>query len=111
MNHIEFREAFQKIISHNAQMRLIQEKLKEVTRWDKNGSHEKWIKLYYDQNKELKENFKKMLCGRSLDEWRRHSQLISNIKSRMNGSRDENNKLNHKRRLEALQFELKTPKP
>lgn len=73
----------------------ITDKAKGITmlhRWDKNGSHEAAIKKAVDRLAELKAQYKKLLLGKSYEDWKTFSKKLSACKTKLKASVNKKDK-------------------
>lgn len=89
----KFKQQFQKIVYANSEVISSTNRIKQLSTWDKNGSHEKAIIKEINLRKELKERLNKLLEGKSYEEWRLASKQLTTLKSRLKKSTLQKDKL------------------
>lgn len=83
MESDKFKQQFQKIVYANSEVVSSNNRIKQLSAWDKNGSHEKAIIKEIELRNKLKENLRKLLDGRSYDDWRLTSRQLTTLKGRL----------------------------
>lgn len=82
-DHEIFRDEFRSIIYQRSQLSAAICRIKEYSRFDKNGSHANAIRKTMDQAKEIERIIDEKLKGKSYDQWREFSKKLTAISSKV----------------------------
>lgn len=78
-----FRKKFQQIVYKKGLIKVSEDKIKCLSRWDKNGSHQKAINEEIERLKIHRKEFKDSMIGKNYEEWKKISIRLSALKFRM----------------------------
>ena len=84
----KFREEFKKIAWLRGEVTEVETRIKMMTRWDKNGSHENALQNALQRRDEIKKDINAMLKGRNYDDWKLLSKKITIITGRVKRAKE-----------------------
>lgn len=104
MKHEDFKTHFQKIVFANSEVISSKNRIKQLSQWDKNGSHEKAILNEINRRKDLKEKLNNLLNGKTYNDWRDASIQLTKLKSRLKKQHSQKQKLENEINILTLDF-------
>ena len=82
-----FKREFKSVVYHKGQVSLATHYIRQLSHYDRNGSHSEAIKKYLLLRDEKRKHFAELLKGKTYDEWKVLRSIISKLESRIkNGS-------------------------
>lgn len=75
----ELQKLWRKIVNTKGRIHKEERYLKKLMRWDKNGSHNTTITKQVDSINLLKSHLKRMLAGKTYEEWKEMMDKLGNI--------------------------------
>lgn len=98
----EFRTKFQRIVFIKSEIKTVAAHLTKLHTWDKNDSHKKAIEIDLTKLDEFKVTYKERLEGKTYEEWKNFSHLISQLNNKIQRSKNDATKSKWKNELEKL---------
>ena len=102
-----FRRNFKSIVWKKGQLTDANNKIKQLSRWDKDGSHTSAIKKQIAERDKQKQRLESMLNGKTYDEWKEFSKKLSSLVGK--NKRASEQKLRTEKELNNLTFTLSLP--
>jgi NAD+--asparagine ADP-ribosyltransferase len=84
----QFKLTFKQIVYQKGKITECNNRIRQLTKWDKNGSHKEAILRAIGKRDEQKKIVEEMLKGLSYDDWKSLSKRISYCCQKLKGSRD-----------------------
>lgn len=97
-----FRYTFKRIVYHKGRVVEENNKIKQLTRFDRNGSHTNAINRAIEKRNQERDKLNALLEGKTYDEWLEFSKKLSAINSGLKSS--IRNKELFKEKLNRIEF-------
>lgn len=80
----KFKADFKSLVYTKGMVTEANNKIKQLSRWDRDGSHEKAIVKAIEKRDKIKKDYTEKLKGKRYEQWKDFSRKISTLNSRLN---------------------------